>query len=214
MKRTNNKEDESKKINHGDDNFSINGSGQDLNSEKSADEIQGSNSKSEKEKQQINDQQINVETGEIKAEPDYESIVSEWKDKYLRLSAEFDNYRKRTLKEKIELSKYGSEEVLKSLLPVVDDFERGLKTLEQATDMNALKEGIGLIYSKFADFLKQKGLKEIEAINCDFNTDLHEAVTKIPVDDKEKCGKIVDVIQKGYLLDEKVIRYSKVVVGE
>jgi molecular chaperone GrpE len=214
MKRTNNKEEESKKINHGDDNLSINDSDQDLNSEKSADEISCSDDLSEKDKQQINDQQMNVETEDTKVEPDYESIIAEWKDKYIRLSAEFDNYRKRTLKEKIELSKYGSEEVLKSLLPVVDDLERGLKTLEQATDMTALKEGIDLIYSKFVDFLKQKGLKEIEAINCDFNTDLHEAVTKIPAENKEMSGKVVDVIQKGYLLDEKVIRYAKVVVGE
>lgn len=145
--------------------------------------------------------------------PNFEVQVAEWKDKYIRLSAEFDNYRKRTLKEKIELTKYAGEEILKNLLPIVDDFERGLKTIDQAKDLDAVKEGIYLIYNKFGDFLKQKGLKEIEALNLDFNTDFHDAITKIPVQDKAMSGKVVDVVQKGYLLD-KIIRHSKVVVGE
>jgi molecular chaperone GrpE len=144
----------------------------------------------------------------------YEKQVSEWKDKYMRLSAEFDNYRKRTLKEKMDLTKYAGEEMLKSLLPVVDDFERGLATLEQSNDIDAVKQGIELIYAKFIGFIQQKGLKEIEAKNLPFDTDFHEAITKIPVEDKEMSGKIVDVIQKGYLLDEKVVRFAKVVVGE
>ncbi len=99
-------------------------------------------------------------------------------------------------------------------MPVIDDFERGLKNIEQAADIAAVKEGIVLIYNKFKDFLQQKGLKEIDTNNCEFNTDFHEAVTKISVPDKEMSGKIVDVIQKGYMLDDKVIRYSKVIVGE
>ena len=141
-------------------------------------------------------------------------MIFQWKDKYLRLSAEFDNYRKRTLKEKIELTKIGGEDVLKGLLPVVDDFERGLKNVEQATDMEAVKEGMNLIYGKFKELLNQKGLKEIDALNADFDTDYHEAITKIPVEDKAMSGKVIDVVQKGYIIDEKIIRFSKVVVGE
>jgi molecular chaperone GrpE len=145
---------------------------------------------------------------------DLEAMIFQWKDKYVRLSAEFDNYRKRTLKEKIELTKIGGEDVLKGILPVVDDFERGLKNVEQATDMEAVKEGMNLIYGKFKEFLNQKGLKEIDALNADFNTDYHEAITKIPVEDKAMSGKIIDVVQKGYTIDDKIIRYSKVVIGE
>jgi molecular chaperone GrpE len=164
------------------------------------------------EEESLNDQTKNVE--DAKTPADYESIIAEWKDKYLRLSAEFDNYRKRTLREKIELTKYANEEFLVSLLPVVDDFEHGLKTLEQASDLEAVKLGIDHIYNKFKDFLSQKGLKEIEVINSEFNTDFHEAITKTPVQEKEKSGKIIDIIQKGYTLDDKVIRHSKVVIGE
>jgi len=145
----------------------------------------------------------------------YEAEIMEWKDKYLRLSAEFDNYRKRTLKEKMELTRYASEEVLKNILPVIDDFEFGIKNLETATELQAVKEGIFLIYNKFKDFLSQNGIKEITIQeDKEFNTDYHEAITKIPVEDQSLSGKIVDVIQKGYLLNDKVIRYAKVVVGE
>ena len=140
--------------------------------------------------------------------------IKEFQDKYLRLSAEFDNYRKRTLKEKMDLTKYASEDVLKDLLPVIDDFERAFNNIDNAKDCNAVKEGIGLINNKFKEFLSQKGLKEIEAINQDFNMDLHEAVTKIPAPEEKLKGKIVDVIEKGYMLNDKVIRYSKVVIGE
>ncbi len=158
----------------------------------------------------ISDIQLEME----KMRQTYEAEINEWKDKYLRLSAEFDNYRKRTLKEKMELTKYASEDVLKNILPVVDDFERGIKNIEQASDIEALKEGIFLIYNKFRDFLSQNGIKEIEIKDNEFNTDYHEAITKIPVEDKTMSGKIVDVVQKGYLLNDKVIRFSKVVVGE
>ena len=154
------------------------------------------------------------EETKVQDQPNFEAIASEWKDKYIRLSAEFDNYRKRTLKEKIDLTKYAGEDVLKSILPIVDDFERGMKHIDDAKDLAAVKEGVVLIYNKFTDFLKQKGLKEIDTSSGEFNTDFHEAITKIPVADKNQSGKIIDVIQKGYLLDERVIRYSKVVVGE
>jgi len=140
--------------------------------------------------------------------------LAEMQDKYLRLSAEFDNYRKRTLKEKIELTKTASESLLLNLLPVLDDFERGLTLMDSAADCKAMKEGIDLIYSKFRSFLEQNGVKEIEALKKDFDVDMHDAVTKIPAPEKKLKGKVVDVIQKGYLLNEKVIRFSKVVVGE
>ena len=138
----------------------------------------------------------------------------EMNDKYLRLSAEFDNYRKRTLRERMELTKTASESVMLSILPVTDDFERAMHSIEQGMDFEATKEGILLIYNKFKDFIKQNGITEIEAAGKEFNTDLHEALTKIPAPSEELKGKIIDVIQKGYYLNDKVIRFAKVVVGE
>ena len=140
--------------------------------------------------------------------------LSESRDKYLRLAAEFDNYRKRTLREKTELIQTAGESLLIDILPVIDDFERGLEQASQAEDMDAVKTGMGLIYSKLKDFLTNHGVREIEAIHETFDTDWHEAVTNIPAPSDEMKGKIVDVIQKGYKLHEKVIRYPKVVVGE
>ena len=140
--------------------------------------------------------------------------VNELNDKYVRLSAEFDNYRRRTLKEKMELSKSAGESLLLSLLPVVDDFDRALAHIDEAKDIDALKEGIKLIYNKFNEYLKQQGIKEIEAKEKDFDTDLHEAITKIPSPTEDMKGKVIDCIEKGYTLNEKVIRFSKVVVGE
>jgi molecular chaperone GrpE len=180
-----------------------------------ADNITVENAANTENSAAANEETVNKSGEDIEAlKKQYETTIGEWKDKYLRLSAEFDNFRKRTLKEKIELSKYANEEVLKGLLTITDDFEHGLKNLEGATDMNAIVEGLHLIYNKFKDFLAQKGLKEIEALNAEFNTDYHEAVSKFPVEDKEKSGKIIDVLQKGYMLDDKVVRHSKVVVGE
>jgi len=143
-----------------------------------------------------------------------ESELLELKDKHIRLQAEFDNYRKRTLKERIELLKTASESVLIGILPVIDDFDRAVQTLDKVEEEGHLKDGVILIYSKFQDFLKQNGVKEIEAIDQPFDTDLHEAITKIPAPTKELKGKIVDVVQKGYYLNDKVIRFSKVVIGE
>jgi molecular chaperone GrpE len=140
--------------------------------------------------------------------------LDEMKDKYIRLSAEFDNYRKRTLREKMDLTKYASEDVLLSILPVFDDFERAMKSMDLSADIDAVKQGLHLIYGKFNDFLKAKGVVEIEAIGKELNTDTHEAITKVPVQEEDKKGKIIDVIQKGYMLNDKVIRFSKVVMGE
>jgi len=138
----------------------------------------------------------------------------EWYDKYLRLSAEFDNYRKRTLKEKVDNLRYANEDLLKDLLPIIDDFERGIDNIEKASDIEALRTGVMLIYNKFREFIKQNGLKEIEAREMPFNLDLHEAITAVPAPSIEMKGKVIDVIEKGYMLNDKVIRYAKVVLGE
>ncbi|MDK2841540.1 MAG: molecular chaperone GrpE [Anaerophaga sp.] len=135
-------------------------------------------------------------------------------DKHLRLIAEYDNFRKRTLREKMELSKSAGEGLLLALLPVIDDFDRARAHLGTASDLDAVKEGIDLIYNKFQEFLKQHGVTEIETEEQEFDSEWHEAVTKIPAPSEDKKGKIIDCIQKGYKLNDKVIRYPKVVVGE
>lgn len=140
--------------------------------------------------------------------------LQEMNDKYMRLSAEFDNYRKRTLKEKMELTKTAGENILINILPVMDNFERAMKSVSDAKDIEAIKEGITHIYKNFGEFLKQNGVAEIQASNEVFDTDLHEALTKIPAPNEDLKGKVVDCIEKGYKLNDKVIRYAKVVVGE
>lgn len=140
--------------------------------------------------------------------------LAEMNDKYLRLSAEFDNYRRRTLKEKMELTKTASEKVLINILPVIDNLERALVSIQETDDIKALEEGVSLIYNNFKDFIKQQGVKEIESKEQIFDTDFHEAITKIPAPSDELKGKVVDVIEKGYTLNDKVIRFSKVVIGE
>ena len=137
-----------------------------------------------------------------------------WKDKYIRLQAEFDNYRKRTLKEKMELVATGGEDVIKSLLGVMDDLERALNAVRTATDVDALRTGVEMIDGKFREVLRSKGVEEIDAMGKEFDVDLHEAIAKIPAPAPEAKGKIVDVVQKGYKLKDKVVRYAKVVVGE
>ena len=142
------------------------------------------------------------------------ATIEEQKDKYLRLSAEFDNYRKRTIKEKAELILNGGEKSISSILPVIDDFERAIKTMETAKDVKAVKEGVELIYNKFMAALGQNGVKVIETINQPLDTDYHEANAVIPAPTKEQKGKILDCVQTGYTLNDKVIRHAKVVVGE
>lgn len=136
------------------------------------------------------------------------------KDKYIRLVAEFDNYKRRTLKERAEIIKTAGEDILLNLLPVMDNFERAIKSVETSKDTEAIKEGINLIYTNFKQFLQQRGVKEIESVNQEFNTDVHEALTKIPAPTEELKGKVVDVIEKGYFMHDKVIRFAKVVIGE
>lgn len=143
-----------------------------------------------------------------------QETIEEQKDKYLRLSAEFDNYRKRTMKEKAELILNGGEKSLSSILPVVDDFERAIKTMETATDVQAVKEGVELIYNKFMATLAQNGVKVIETKDQPLNTDYHEAIAVIPAPSEVQKGKILDCVQTGYTLNDKVLRHAKVVVGE
>ena len=143
-----------------------------------------------------------------------QETIEEQKDKYLRLSAEFDNYRKRTMKEKAELILNGGEKSLSSILPVVDDFERAIKTMETATDVQAVKEGVELIYNKFMATLAQNGVKVIETKDQPLNTDYHEAIAVIPAPSEAQKGKILDCVQTGYTLNDKVLRHAKVVVGE
>lgn len=142
-----------------------------------------------------------------------ENEAAEWRDKYLRLQAEFDNYRKRTLKEKMSLVESGGENVIKALLPVVDDVDRALAAMEKSDDVEALRGGVRLIAQKFNEVMRQQGVSEIEAVGKEFDVDHHEAVARFPIEGKSS-GEIIDVVQKGYKLGEKVIRYAKVVVAE
>lgn len=152
--------------------------------------------------------------GQEQAAENNNDDVSVWKDKYMRLSAEFDNYRKRTLKEKMDLVSYGGEDVIKALLPVLDDMDRAIDNMRKTEDIDSVRTGIELITQKLCDMIKQKEVSEIEAVGCELDTDLHEAVAKVPVQDEAQKGKIIDVVQKGYKLKDKVVRHCKVVVGE
>ena len=170
----------------------------------------------EQENQETTQEEAPAEEAE-KQEQELEkahAALEEQKDKYLRLSAEFDNYRKRTMKEKAELILNGGEKTITSILPIVDDFERALKNLETATDVAAIREGVELIYNKFMSVLGQNGVKVIETKEQALNTDFHEAIAVIPAPQEELKGKILDCVQTGYTLNDKVIRHAKVVVGE
>ena len=172
-------------------------------------EVESDGKKSRKNrKQRKEDEAREKEIEELKAQ------LEEQKDRYLRLSAEFDNYRKRTLKERSDMLKTVNGDTLSGMLPVLDDLERAMQSMQKATDVDAVREGVVLIYNKIQEFLKNKGIVEIDAMNQVFDTDLHEAITKIPAPTEDLKGKVVDVIQKGYKIDTKVIRYAKVVVGE
>lgn len=169
------------------------------------------------EKTQVNDKTEAEDEAKQEAKETEESIEEKYEkmnDKYLRLAAEYDNYRKRTLKEKMELIKTAGEDILVNFLPVIDNMERAQKSVKESNDIESVKEGIDLIYKNLIDFIKSRGVKEIEAVGEAFDTDLHEAVTKIPAPDDKQKGKVIDVIEKGYKLNDKVIRYAKVVVGQ
>ncbi len=139
---------------------------------------------------------------------------AELNDKYLRKVAEFENYRKNAIKERAELIKNGGERLLVDTLPLIDDFERALQAVEQSSDVEGLKEGVVLIYNKFINFLAQNGVKAIDTEGAEFDTDFHEAVTMFPAPNEEQKNKIIDCVSKGYLMNDKVIRFAKVVVGK
>lgn len=187
--------------------------------EKMAEELNVEETKDTAEKQPQNDQAeeaapLTHEEQLEKELEDAQAVIEEQKDKYLRLSAEFDNYRKRTMKEKAELILNGGEKSISSILPVIDDFERAIKTMETAKDVKAVKEGVELIYNKFMATLAQNGVKVIETKDQPLDTDYHEAIAVIPAPSEEQKGKILDCVQTGYTLNDKVIRHAKVVVGE
>ncbi|GAA4198458.1 nucleotide exchange factor GrpE [Pedobacter jeongneungensis] len=150
---------------------------------------------------------------ELSAEEKLQAEVQQLNDKYLRLYAEFDNYKRRTQKERVELLQTAGKDVIVSLLPVLDDFDRALKAMETAADVAPVKEGILLVSHKLKNTLAQKGLKDVESINQPFNTDFHEAITNIPAPTEDLKGKVIDEVEKGYTLNDNVIRFAKVVVG-
>ena len=170
--------------------------------------------KEKKEKKIFQKKEKKSKTEELEARiAELEENVAKDKDDYIRLMAEFDNYRRRTSQEKLEIVSMASTETIKGLLPVLDDCERALKVLLESNDSDAAKEGTELIYSKLMNYLKSKGLAVIEAAGQPFDTDLHEAVAQFPVQEEDKKGKVFDVVQTGYTLNGKVIRFAKVVVG-
>ena len=187
--------------------------------EKMAEELNVEETKDTAEEQPQNDQAEEAAplTHEEQLEKELEdarTVIEEQNDKYLRLSAEFDNYRKRTMKEKAELILNGGEKSISSILPVIDDFERAIKTMETAKDVKAVKEGVELIYNKFMAVMAQNGVKVIETKDQPLDTDYHEAIAVIPAPSEEQKGKILDCVHTGYTLNDKVIRHAKVGVGE
>ena len=167
--------------------------------------------------EEVSQTQDNQEVVEevVKEEPTPEELIKVEKDKFLRLFAEFENYKKRTTKERIELFKTAGQEVMTSLLPVVDDFERALSHIDDDKEADELKKGVVLIYQKFYNTLEQKGLSKIETNPGDtFDAEVHEAITQIPAPSEDLKGKVIDCIEKGYKLGDKIIRYPKVVIGQ
>ncbi len=151
---------------------------------------------------------------ETVVEEDSQAKIKELNDRYLRLYSEFDNFRKRTAKEKIDLIKTAGEDVFKSLLPVIDDFDRAIKFNAEAADIKVVNDGVNLIYHKFKNTLTQKGLEEMQSVGTEFNPDIHEAITNIPAPSDDLKGKIVEELEKGYSLNGKIIRFAKVVIGQ
>ena len=179
-----------------------------------AHENEAQNKQTKDEEETAEPEEANEEAKLEKELADAKQTIDELKDKYLRLSAEFDNYRKRTIKEKSELIKNGGEKAICSILPIVDDLERALQNMEKWDDVKAIHEGIDLIYQKFLKGLAQQGLEKMEPIGKDFDTDYHEAVALVPSPSEEEKGKVLDCVQTGYKLNDKVIRHAKVVVAQ
>jgi molecular chaperone GrpE len=178
---------------------------EELNDNPALDNVGGENTS-------VNNEENTAETANESVR-DFEAELLEKDDKYLRLYAEFENYKRRTLAERIELFKTAGQEIMLAMIPVLDDFERALKAMENATDVASVKEGIDLVSHKFKNTLVAKGLKPMESIGQAFNADLHEAITNIPAPTEDLKDKVIDEVEKGYYLGDKVIRYAKVVVG-
>ena len=180
------------------------------------DKLQEEETENKKEQMVADNEQETVEeTVELSIEEELEVKVKEATDKYLRLYSEFDNFRKRTQKEKIELYKTAGEDVISSVLPILDDFERAKKAMKESDDAQGVKDGVKLIQDKLVNILKQKGLEEIKSpIGKKFDIEFHEAITQIPAPTKKQKGKVLDVVEKGYELNGKVIRFTKVVIGQ
>ena len=187
----------------------------DMENKQEPTEEQTANEKKEEAADKVSDKKskrFKIRHAAEKALEEEKAKYAELNDKYLRLFSEFDNHRKRTAKEKLDLMATASENVIKDILPVLDDFERALQNMKKNGNEADL-QGVTLIFNKLKDTLKKKGLEEIEAMNAEFNTDEHEALTMIPAPEEDKKGKVLDVIQKGYKLNGKVIRFARVVVG-
>ncbi|MDF2438326.1 MAG: nucleotide exchange factor GrpE [Bacteroidota bacterium] len=177
------------------------------------------NENNEQNEQNASTQEVQDDASQAKDPKDskiaeLEAKVSELNDKYLRLYSEFDNFRKRTVKEKSELIQSGGEDVFKSILPVIDDFERAIKSNSETSDVKAVNDGVNLIYNKLKSTLTQKGLEEMKSLGETFNADIHEAITNIPAPSEDMKGKVVDELEKGYSLNGKIIRFAKVVIGQ
>jgi molecular chaperone GrpE len=178
--------------------------------------------KKEQENQEINNKEespsgdvpAEENAGNVTPERSPEEKMADLEDKYLRMVAEFDNYRKRTARERLELLMTAGEDTMKGLLPALDDFERAVKAMHETDDITAVREGMELIYTKLSKYLESKGLKQLEALGKDLDTDEHDAVTKFPAPSDDQKGKVIEVLQPGYALNGKIIRYAKVVVGE
>lgn len=168
----------------------------------------------EKETHNEENEELSVEEKLTKELDDAKKLIEDQNDKYLRLSAEFDNYRKRTMKEKAELIKNGAEKTINAILPILDDFERALDNIKPTDDAKAIHEGVELIYNKFVKALNQLGLEKIETKDKNFDTDYHEAIALVPAQSDDQKGKILECVQPGYKLNDKVIRHSKVVVAQ
>ncbi len=177
-----------------------------------ANTVENNNQQSE-EYNSVNPEEGELPQADTSPTAKLEEQLAEINDKYLRLFSDFDNYRKRTAKERIELAKTAGEDFFKAILPVLDDFERGLKAMNEAADVNALKEGVDLIYNKLNNTLTSKGLEPLTSIGNTFDADIHEAITNIPAPSEDMKGKVIDEVERGYALNGKVIRYAKVIVG-
>ncbi|HET7818793.1 MAG TPA: nucleotide exchange factor GrpE [Bacteroidia bacterium] len=167
----------------------------------------------EDQKQNASEEAVKADQNAVTQEKSLEEKYAELNDKYVRLYADFENFRKRATKERVDLIKYASEDMFKQIIPVLDDFERAFKSIKEATDINIIKQGEELIYNKFKGILVQNGLQEMKSAGEKFDPEIHDAVTNVPAPTEDKKGKVIDEVEKGYYLNGKVIRHAKVIVG-